>query len=238
MWDRRWLERALPVRVQLMFEDLPVGTELPGMGNEATVTGVLTSLIQREDLHPAVHLTQTAARASAMVAPRPLVGTTGSLVQVSMSRGGVPKRAVTEAGVSWRGLVGDLQRDRKHHGHAWQALCLWSAEVLRLLRVGGHPIAFGSAGENLTLRGLDWKRVRTGLRLEIGEVQCEVTAPATPCHHNGRWFSDGDFRRIDHDVNPGNSRWYAAVLRPGQVRLGDTVRVLPPGPVRPSDDRP
>jgi MOSC domain-containing protein YiiM len=226
-WDRKWLERAVPERVRLMFEGLPEGTELPGMGNEEKIGEALTRLTEHDDLHPAVHLTQTAARAAAALAPRKLDGAEGRLVQVSVSPGGVPKLAVTEAAVSWRGLVGDAQRERKHHGHAWQALCLWSAEVVRVLQVEGHPIDFGSAGENFTIRGLDWKRMRSGVRLEAGTALCEVTAPAAPCHHNARWFADGNPKRMDHDLNPGYSRWYAAVLRPGVARPGDVVRVLP-----------
>ena len=51
----------------------------------------------------------------------------GSVLQLSASNGGVPKDAVLAADVGRRGLLGDRQANRKHHGRPFQALCLWSA---------------------------------------------------------------------------------------------------------------
>lgn len=152
---------------------------------------------------------------------------TGTVIQVSVSEGRVPKRPVAEAEVGPRGLVGDRQATRQHHGRAWQALCLWSLEVIEVLRAEGHPIDPGSAGENVTVSGIDWSRLRPGTRLRIGEVLAEVSAWAQPCTKNARWFADGDFRRVDHDRHPGTSRAYAWVRVPGRVRPGDPVVVEP-----------
>ncbi|MBU3718381.1 MAG: hypothetical protein FGM45_08780, partial [Actinobacteria bacterium] len=71
---------------------------------------------------------------------------TGAVVQVNTSKGGVPKGPVAEAYVGWRGIEGDVQKERAHHGRPFQALCLWSAEVIDRLRADGHPIDYGSAG--------------------------------------------------------------------------------------------
>ena len=84
----------------------------------------------------------------------------------------------------------------------------------------GHPIAAGSAGENVTVRGLDWADVRPGTRLRMGTVLCEISAWALPCKHNARWFADGDFNRMHHERGPV-SRAYATVLEPGGIRTGD-----------------
>lgn len=151
----------------------------------------------------------------------------GTLAQISVSHGGVPKLAVDEAEIGDRGVVGDRQAERKHHGRPLQALCLWSLETIEALQREGHPIHPGSAGENLTLAGLDWPTIRPGTQLLVGEVLAEVSAYATPCKKNAQWFVGGDFGRMGHDRHPGWSRVYAWVLEPGRVRLGDPVVVEP-----------
>jgi MOSC domain-containing protein YiiM len=151
----------------------------------------------------------------------------GAVAQVSTSPGGVPKLAVPAALVTPRGLTGDRQANRMHHGRPWQAVCLWSADVIDALAADGHPIGYGSAGENLTLRGLDWSSMRPGVRVEVGSALLETTPYAIPCQQNAEWFTDGRFRRIAHEVAPGTSRIYARVLVPGRVRVRDTVVVEP-----------
>lgn len=146
----------------------------------------------------------------------------GLVAQLNTSDGGVPKRPVTEVEVDWTGVVGDRQRNRNHHGRPWQALCLWSAEVIGAFAADGHPIAPGAAGENVTVTGLDWTAVRPGGRLRLGAVVAELSAWAVPCRHNAPWFADGDFNRMHHDRGPV-SRIYATVLEPGTIRTGDPV---------------
>lgn len=151
----------------------------------------------------------------------------GEVIAVNTSRGGVPKVPVLEAMVSHRGVEGDVQAARQHHGRPWQALCLWSAEVIDRLRAEGHPISPGSAGENLTVAGVDWATVRPGVRIQAGEVLAEVSLWAIPCTKNAQWFLDGDFNRMSHEREAGISRMYATVLRPGRVRAGDAFIIEP-----------
>jgi MOSC domain-containing protein YiiM len=151
----------------------------------------------------------------------------GTVRRVNASDGGVPKLSIGGADVLYAGLTVDTQADRKHHGRPFQALCLWSSDVIDRLAADGHPIAAGSAGENITIEGLDWATLRPGTLLRIGTVLAEVSFPATPCAKQTRWFADGDFRRIDHDRNPHLVRWYAWVREPGRVDEGDAVAVRP-----------
>jgi len=150
---------------------------------------------------------------------------TGSISQLSSSSGGVPKRAIDSALVGSGGLVGDVQAARRHHGRPWQAICLYSADVIAGLRDEGHSIAAGSAGENLTLSGVDWSLLRGGLIVESGDVRMRLSVPAVPCSKNRQWFSDDDFSRMHHDLHPGWSRWYASVLDGGELRVGDELTI-------------
>ncbi len=153
---------------------------------------------------------------------------TGSVAQLSVSKGGVPKKAVPEVHVTFSGVEGDLQATRVHHGRPWQALCIWAVEPIEHLRSLGHPIAPGLAGENITLRGLPWAEVRCGTRLRIGTVLAEVSLYALPCSSNKRWFLDGDFSAMHHDKGPV-SRIYATVLEPGTIAIDDDA-ILEPAP--------
>lgn len=147
--------------------------------------------------------------------------------QVSVSGGGVPKLPVPQAEVTPNGLVGDRQRNRLFHGGPRRAVCLYSLEMIERLRAEGHPIAPGTAGENVTVAGLPWDRVVPGARLALGgEVVLEVTSYTAPCKNIIPSFADGGFTRISQKLHPGESRVYARVLRPGLVRVGDPVQLL------------
>jgi MOSC domain-containing protein YiiM len=191
-------------------------------GDQTVEAGALL----RHAVHDASHHLMDISRGLAALDARPRPHD-GSVVQINASDGGVPKRAVDAGWIDGRGLAGDHQADRRHHGRPFQALCLWSREVIDALAEDGHPIAPGCAGENLTLSGLDWTALRAGTRLRIGEALAEVSFPATPCAKQTRWFSDGDFARIDYGRNPHLVRWYAWVRTPGAVRPGAPVVVQP-----------
>ena len=119
----------------------------------------------------------------------------GTVVQLNRSGGGVPKLPLPVVDVDWGGVVGDVQVNRRHHGRPFQALCLWDADVIDRFASEGHPIGYGSAGENVTVRGLDWRRVRPGVRLRLGTVRCEVSSYAVPCSQNAGWFVGRAFNR-------------------------------------------
>ncbi len=152
---------------------------------------------------------------------------TGSVFQLNLSKGGVPKLPVDVAEVGFGGMVGDRQAHREHHGRPWQALCLWSKEVIDRFVAAGHTnLGYGSAGENVTVEGLPWAEVRAGVRLRVGEVLTEVSVFALPCASNAQWFAGGNFALMHHDRGPV-SRVYASVVEPGRIRHGDAATLEP-----------
>jgi MOSC domain-containing protein YiiM len=150
----------------------------------------------------------------------------GTIAQLNTSDGGVPKLPVDAVDVDITGVVGDRQAVRRHHGRPWQALCIWSADVIDDLAAEGHPIAPGRAGENITVRGLPWTDVRAGVRLRLGEVLAEVSVFALPCASNAPWFLRRDFGRMHHERGPV-SRVYASVVEPGRIATGDAAVLEP-----------
>jgi MOSC domain-containing protein YiiM len=151
---------------------------------------------------------------------------TGAVTQISVSGGGVPKRPVSTASIDRGGVAGDRQATRQHHGRPWQAVCLWSTEVIDAFAADGHPITYGACGENITVTGLPWAEVRAGVRMAVGSALLEASLFSLPCASNARWFSDRDFSRMHHERGPV-SRIYATVVEAGEVQAGDPVVLEP-----------
>jgi len=151
----------------------------------------------------------------------------GTVTGLFTGDGGVPKHQREEIDVSWSGALGDRQADRKNHGKPWQALCLWSSEIVADLAAGGHPIVPGCAGENISITGLAWERVVPGVHLRLGDVLAVVSSYAIPCKTTANCFVDGHFDVMHHRHGPV-SRVYATVVEPGVLRHGDAVLLEPP----------
>jgi len=152
----------------------------------------------------------------------------GVLASINTSAGGVPKSRVTDARVSRLGLLDDAQDDKKNHGGSERAVCVYSLDRIHSLQREGHPIDVGTAGENVTLEGIDWDLVVPGVRIKLGdEVLLEVASFTSPCKTIKGSFIDGRFVRISQQLHPGWSRVYARVLSEGEIRSGDHVEVIP-----------
>ena len=149
----------------------------------------------------------------------------GMVVSVNVSAGGVPKLPVRSARVSEAGLAGDGQRQLEFHGGPDRALCLYSMDRIEALQREGHPIAPGTAGENLTIRGLDWELVIPGVVLRVGNLTVEITGYASPCATIRPSFADGNSNRISEKKHTGWSRVYARVVGEGEIRVGDGVTI-------------
>ena len=153
---------------------------------------------------------------------------TGTLASINRSGGGVPKRRVNGAKVSQLGLQGDSQNDKIHHGGAERAVCVYSLERIQALQREGHPIDVGTAGENITIEGIDWGMIVPGVRLRVGdEVILEIASFTSPCKTIKESFIGGGFVRISQKLHPGWSRVYARVLSEGEIHFGDQIEVVP-----------
>jgi MOSC domain-containing protein YiiM len=152
---------------------------------------------------------------------------TGVVVSINLSGGGVPKKRVSDAKVSLLGLHGDAHNDKEHHGGPDRAVCLYAIERIHALQAEGHPIDVGTAGENVTVEGLDWDLVVPGTRMKLGaEVLLEIASFTSPCKTIRESFIDGRFVRISQKLPPGWSRVSARVLSEGQVHFRDSVELL------------
>ena len=104
-----------------------------------------------------------------------------TVLQINISRGGIPKRPIDEAEVTTLGVVGDDHAHPQLHGGPRQALLLITSEGIDVLSAQGFPVFYGALGENLTTHGLDRRKMRTGQRYRIGGILVELTKIRVPC---------------------------------------------------------
>ena len=158
----------------------------------------------------------------------------GTIVQISISPGGLPKLPVPEGFVTPLGIEGDQHLHPNIHGGPQKAILLVSAEVVENLRERGYPLYFGALGENLTTRGIDFRRLRVGDRLRAGGALLEITRPRGPCTALDIYgetlkldIFDARVKALDY-TSPrwGMSGLYASVVHGGPVRPGDIIALV------------
>ncbi len=157
-----------------------------------------------------------------------------TILQVSISPGGLPKHPILGGFIGTLGVEGDGHRKAQLHGGPRKAVLIASAEMIDQLAAEGFPVFYGALGENLTTRGLDFRELRIGDRLRAGGAMLEITAPRIPCASLdmfGPAIKDAIFDRQVKELDPHSPRWgrsglHTAVLESGPVAPGDPVEVL------------
>jgi MOSC domain-containing protein YiiM len=160
----------------------------------------------------------------------------GSIVQINVSPGGLPKTPVERAIVDELGIVGDGHHDMKHHGGPRRAVLLIAAEVVHTLQAEGWPLFYGALGENLTTRGLDHSVWRPGQQFRAGSIVLELTSPRGPCANLSRYGAGMQQRIYDKRVkalDPASPYWglsgfYASILKTGELRTEDIIELIDP----------
>lgn len=156
---------------------------------------------------------------------------TGTIIQISVSRGGVPKLAIAEGILTPVGIEGDAHAHPHIHGGPQQAVLLMTAETVDELAARGYPVYYGAMGENLTTRGLDRRLLRAGQRFRLGTALIELTEIRVPCASQDIYGPALEREVYDDAAKAGDvtsSRWamsgfYAAVILPGVVHSGDEI---------------
>ena len=158
----------------------------------------------------------------------------GIILQVNISRGGIPKHAVPEAVITPLGLEGDSCAHPNIHGGPNQALLLICSETIQHLAALGYPVFNGALGENITTAGLDRNSMRLGQRFRLGSAMIELTKVRGPCSTLDVYGPSIQREIYDKSVKAGDTaspRWgmsgfYARVLQPGIVRQDDIISLL------------
>lgn len=148
------------------------------------------------------------------------------------------------------GVEGDAHMGRtvKHRSRVAQdptqpnlrQLHFMQSELHDELRAAGFAVSAGQMGENVTTRGVDLLRLPVGTRLHLGATAvAEVTGLRNPCVQLDRFQPGLMSAVLDRDEHGNLIRKagvMAIVLTGGEVRPGDSIRiVLPTEPHRPLD---
>ncbi len=156
------------------------------------------------------------------------------VVQVNVSPGGIPKRAIAWGMITPHGIEGDSWAHPQIHGGPRQAVLLIAAESIDELKARGYPVFYGALGENLTTRGLDPRELRAGHQLRAGAATLEITKLRAPCAAldiYGPSIKQDVYDLRAQAGDPSTPRWgmggfYARVIEPGAVHPGDPIVIL------------
>jgi len=159
---------------------------------------------------------------------------TGSVLQINISPGGVPKRPILEAEVTPAGIRGDSWAHPEIHGGPRQALLLITSEGIVELIAQGFPLYPGALGENLTTQGLDRRHMRAGQRYRVGEALLEISKLRGPCSTLDVYGPGIQRALYDAQVkagDPSSARWglggfYALVLQAGVIHPHDIITLV------------
>lgn len=160
----------------------------------------------------------------------------GKILQVNISRGGVPKRSIFRGNLTRSGFDGDSFAHPKIHGGPSQAALLIANETIQHLIALGFPVYPGALGENLTTTGLDPQQWRAGQQFHVGAARIELTKPRAPCRTLDIYQSARTGNLIQKEIYSaavkkgdtsavywGSSGFYARVLEEGEISSGDII---------------
>jgi len=158
----------------------------------------------------------------------------GTILQVNISRGGLPKTPILSAFLSPLGIDGDGHAHPQFHGGPSKAVLIISSEVVDALIAKAFPLFYGALGENFTTRGLAIHYLRPGDRLRTGGAVIEITTPRIPCYQldvYGPAIKQEIYDRKVKALDTTSPRWgmsglYASVVQPGPVGPGDPIELL------------
>jgi molybdopterin adenylyltransferase len=141
----------------------------------------------------------------------------GRVVALSVSdRKGTPKCNVPVVRLveDW-GIDGDAHAGRWH-----RQVSLLALESVRKMQDKGADVAPGVFAENITTEHVDLVRLHVGDRLTVGVAEVEITQIGKECHAHCAIF-----HQVGDCVMPREGV-FARVIRGGEVRVGDPIRVL------------
>ena len=136
-------------------------------------------------------------------------------------RTGIRKKPADRVRLELDGLQGDASAERDHHTLD-KAVHLFSDEYYTEVETRlGTVLPRPAFGENLTTRGLVDREVRVGDVLRTGNAVIRVTQPTERCRVIGRSLGLPKILKALHEL--GICGFYAAVVKPGEVCIGDKI---------------
>jgi len=138
-------------------------------------------------------------------------------------RTGIRKKPAERLRLELDGFPGDESAERDHHTRD-KSVHLFSIEYYGSVERRLHTLLPRPAfGENLTTVGLTDRLVRVGDLLSVGDALISVTQPTERCRTIGRSLGMPKILKTLHEL--GICGFYAKVVTPGEVRIGDAINI-------------
>ena len=151
--------------------------------------------------------------------PAPVEGDTGVVKSVNTSPKKGMRKAPVESGVIT--LVADYGVAEDAHAGDWhRQVSFLAEESIQVARDHGLEVGYGDFAENVTTSGINIKQMPLGTLVQVGTAVVEISQIGKICHTRcAIYYLAGDciFPR------EGIFGW---VVEPGEVRVGDEIRVL------------
>jgi molybdenum cofactor synthesis domain-containing protein len=141
----------------------------------------------------------------------------GTVVAVCISEAkGTPKHTVDSINL----LVAHGAEGDAHAGNWHRQVSLLSWDKVEAFRARGAEVADGAFGENLLVKGIDFRALPIGTQLSVGKALMEITQIGKECHSGCAIYQQmGDCIMPREGV-------FAKVLKEGEVRAGDSMTAL------------
>ena len=143
---------------------------------------------------------------------------------------GLPKWPVPSVEVTKDGLTGDFN----HYRHDVKndspnlAILIMPLETLQDIQADGWPVRPGDVGENITTSGIRYEDLSPGMQLRIGKSIVQITEVCRPCRNLGHLSYVGpDQIAAFIKSTLGRRGWYARVITPGRLQVGDRICAHP-----------
>lgn len=140
----------------------------------------------------------------------------GKVIAVCTSdRKGIQKHDVNTAhfSVEW-GIDGDA-----HAGKWHRQISLLSADKIEAFNARGANVIPGAFGENLVVKGFDFRALPVGTLLRCGDVLLEMTQIGKECHSHCEIY-----KKMGECIMPREGV-FARVIEPGSISVGDEMSI-------------
>ena len=153
-----------------------------------------------------------------------LLGEAGDCAAIHLPKGKVRAVCISEAKGTQKHEVDEVYLEKEHgivgdaHAGKWhRQVSLLAAESIAKTQ----ELANGDFAENIVTEGIVLYTLPVGTKLQIGEAEGEVTQIGKECHHGCA------IRELAGDCVMPREGIFIRVNKPGKVRPGDEIKVLP-----------
>ncbi len=140
----------------------------------------------------------------------------GKIVAICRSeKKGTPKTEIEEVN-----LIEEFGLENDAHGGNWhRQVSFLSYESIENFKSRGAEVDFGSFGENLVISGLDFTKIKPGVKLVGDTFELEITQIGKECHSRCQIFD-----RMGDCIMPREGI-FAKVIKGGKIGKGSNIDI-------------